>query len=307
MSLTDYAIAEVGTGFQKDTMSPIGEALNIDSTGKIGVIFTSDNLDFSVYNPYFAIWDGSAWTVETINIESTPGYHAATYDNNLFVDSSDNWHFAWFQKHAGSATYTQLRYSKRTSGTWGTVENIGVTPTSSPSGEGNAGAFISMNSSNNVLVAYRGNAAGTYYTVAKYNGATWTNYASTYNSACYNSFKIGDAIFLTGQASTKKFDSTTNTWSDTTSNTGFGRYGALDLGSNEMIGITSAITAPFASMQFAILDTSNPNVASVVKYINNLYGFYNGSCFIPQHTDNTHVYFIAAGNYINPIVLFKYR
>jgi hypothetical protein len=305
LDLNTLTKTKVGDSFGVDiNKTAFGCAMNIDGSGNIGVVFRSQKTTNGTMNLYFAYWNGNTWDTETIHEEADGTGYAADTRGNLFVDNAGNWHVAFFQKNSGSTTYRQLRYNKRVSGTWGTVDNLG-TPTSEPS---DTNAFITQDSSGNILIFVRDNTGGNTYLTCYKNTGTWTSYASSFNYTLYNIFINGDKVLVTCAHLSKLFDSSNNSWADTGQNNGIGRYGNLDIGNNEAICINASYSSPYDSFSIYFLDTSDMTKAAVHKTFTNIAGTcLDGEYYVVQSNDTTNVYIVSKGNYPNLLTLYKYR
>lgn len=148
--------------------SPI--RLFIAPNGNIGLLcYGYSDTNTTVYNLLFAVFNGSTWTAEWVSSETTSGYNPSEWFD-IVADSSSNWHVVWCQKHSASTSYSQVRYRKRTAGSWDAIVNIGSSPTAA-----NDFAHILIWKNNRPSIVYKGNSGYTH--LAEYNGATWDDYS----------------------------------------------------------------------------------------------------------------------------------
>ena len=141
----------------------------IAPNGNIGLLcYGYSDTNTTAYNLLFAVYDGATWTAEWVSAETTSGRNPTEWFD-LVADSSNNWHVVWAQKHDSSTTYEQVRYCKRTSGSWGSIVNIGASPTVK-----NDFCQIIIWKNDRPSIVYKGNSGWTY--LAEYNGSTWDYY-----------------------------------------------------------------------------------------------------------------------------------
>ena len=171
----------------------------LDSNGNILVIFQStttanrlSSIFFNASNSYAATYSVSISQNTTYDIETT---------FSLQVSADNRFGVAFFQKHSGSTSYSQLMYVERSAGvngTWGSVEILGSTPLRAATTTSAAVPQLFFASTNEPIIIFMNNASATSSktAIAKKVSGTWTIYSSSAtelsNSVLYSN---NDLIF----------------------------------------------------------------------------------------------------------------
>lgn len=116
MGTSTIEVTAITTALQQN----VGRNITRDSNGVFHIVYyESDGSYFQIYYEK-STDEGLTWTGRT-------ALTSGSYDQvepAICVDSNDNLHVVWGGKHAGKASYYDLRYIKYT-GSWGSISNIG--------------------------------------------------------------------------------------------------------------------------------------------------------------------------------------
>lgn len=148
----------------------------LDSNGNIVVIVTDTTL--AVIRTIFFDANDSYNTIYAAIYQNATYYPETTISLNVSTD--DRFGVAFFQKHSGSTSYSQLMYVERSAGsggTWGTPEILGDTPIRAASTSNSAATQLFYTSTNEPIIAFLNNASTTSSKAAfiKKVSGTWSD------------------------------------------------------------------------------------------------------------------------------------
>jgi len=150
-------------------------AIAVDSSDYLHVVFRGQHSGSTSYDEirYLRSTTGGGSWDSIYNIAEAA--NETQYKPTLAVDGADNVHVVWYGQHAGSTSYYQIRYIKRTSvGVWdGSVTNL-----TTESSEHQYYPAIAVDSSDNLHVTWHGQHSGsTSYDQIRYKkftaGGSW--------------------------------------------------------------------------------------------------------------------------------------
>jgi hypothetical protein len=186
----------------------------LDSSGNILVIGVNGNNIFSV----FFNASSSYATTLTTNIANNATYAPET-TISLQVSADNRFGVAFFQKHSGSTSYSQLMYVERSAGingTWGTPEIIGSTPVRAATADATNSIQLFYTSTNEPIIAFKNNQSVTSskMTFAKKVSGTWTVYDSSYTNIYSSIIDSSNNIYICADSNGLiKFTYATNSYS----------------------------------------------------------------------------------------------
>lgn len=205
----------------------------IDSNNNIVVIAASAVAIRTVFFDYSNSY--SPTFVSTIVENAT---NAVETTISLNVSDDNRFGVAFFQKHAGSTSYSQLMYVERSAGsdgTWGTPEILGDTPLRAATVTSSGAIQLFYTSTNEPIIAFLNNASATSSkaAIAKKVSGTWTVYDSTrtsiYASILFANNNVG---FSDDDANYNLFTYSTNAFSQLALGVSYTKYITTDSGGN---------------------------------------------------------------------------
>lgn len=185
-----------------DSNGNILVVMGFGAAGKLSTIF------FDASNSYSATF--------TSNIANNASYVPES-TGSINISADNRFGVAFFQKHTGSTSYSQLMYVERsagTAGTWGTPEILGSTPVRAATVTATGAVQLFYTSGNEPIIAFLNNQSATSskVSVAKKVSGAWTIYAST-NTAIYNAaMGQNDNISIATGGTVSEFAYSSNTF-----------------------------------------------------------------------------------------------
>lgn len=164
--------------YENTSYTMINPKIVVDANGNIVVIAIDTN---NIRSIFFDATNSYSTTV-TANISQNTS-NAIETTVSLNVSADNRFGVAFFQKHSGSTSFSQLMYVERSAGsagTWGTPEILGATPLRATAVTSTGAIQLFYTSANEPIIAFLNNASATSskVAIAKKVSGTWTIYDS---------------------------------------------------------------------------------------------------------------------------------